>query len=58
MIFKVNVARAAHAKGVPAIVDSAVASPARINPIECGADIVVYSLTRYIVRDRTTLGGI
>ena len=34
--------------GVPLIVDNTVASPALINPIEYGADIVVHSLTKYV----------
>lgn len=51
------IAKAAHAKGVPLIVDNTVASPALINPIEYGADIVVHSLTKYIGGHGTTLGG-
>ena len=53
-----KIAKAAHAKGVPVIVDNTVASPALINPIEYGADIVVHSLTKYIGGHGTTLGGI
>ena len=44
--------------GVPLIVDSTVATPALMNPIEYGADIVVHSLTKYIGGHGTTLGGI
>ena len=51
-------AKVAHAKGVPLIVDNTVASPALINPIEYGADIVVHSLTKYIGGHGTTLGGV
>jgi len=51
------IAKAAHAKGVPLIVDNTVASPALINPIEYGADVVVHSLTKYIGGHGTTLGG-
>jgi O-acetylhomoserine (thiol)-lyase len=53
-----KIAKAAHAKGVPLIVDNTVATPALINPIEYGADIVVHSLTKYIGGHGTTLGGI
>ena len=52
-----QLAKAAHAKGVPLIVDNTVASPMLINPIEYGADIVVHSLTKYIGGHGTTLGG-
>ncbi len=52
-----KIAKAAHAKGVPVIVDNTVASPALINPIAYGADIVVHSLTKYIGGHGTTLGG-
>ena len=52
-----KIAKAAHAKGVPVVVDNTVASPALINPIAYGADIVVHSLTKYIAGHGTTLGG-
>lgn len=52
------IAKAAHEKGVPVIVDNTVASPAIINPISYGADIVVHSLTKYIGGHGTTLGGV
>ena len=48
----------AHSHGVPVIVDSTVATPALMNPIEHGADIVVHSLTKYMGGHGTTLGGI
>ena len=48
---------AKHAK-VPFIVDNTIASPALLNPIEYGANIVVHSLTKYITGNGTTLGGI
>lgn len=53
-----KIAKIAHKKGVPLIVDNTVGSPAIINPIEHGADIVVHSLTKYIGGHGTTLGGI
>ncbi|MCX4188155.1 O-acetylhomoserine aminocarboxypropyltransferase/cysteine synthase family protein [Methylophaga sp. OBS4] len=52
------VAEAAHAGGVPLIVDNTVATPALFNPIAFGADIVVHSLTKYMGGHGTTLGGI
>lgn len=42
---------------VPLIVDNTVASPALLNPIAFGANIVVHSLTKYINGNGTTLGG-
>ena len=53
-----KIAKAAHAKGIPVIVDNTVASPALINPIDYGADIVIHSLTKYIGGHGTPLGGI
>ena len=52
------IAKVAHTAGVPLIVDNTVASPALINPIEHGADIVVHSLTKYVGGHGTTLGGV
>ena len=40
------------------IVDNTIASPALLNPIEHGANIVIHSLTKYITGNGTTLGGI
>ena len=42
---------------VPLIVDNTVATPALLNPIEYGADIVIHSLTKYINGNGTALGG-
>ncbi|MBC3758020.1 O-acetylhomoserine aminocarboxypropyltransferase/cysteine synthase [Hyunsoonleella sp. SJ7] len=43
--------------GVPFIVDNTVATPALLNPIEHGANIVIHSLTKYIGGQGTSLGG-
>lgn len=43
---------------VPLIVDNTVASPALLNPIAHGANIVVHSLTKYINGNGTTMGGV
>lgn len=50
---------AVHSKaaGVPFIVDNTVASPALLNPIKHGANIVIHSLTKYIGGQGTSLGG-
>lgn len=42
---------------VPFIVDNTVATPALLNPIEYGANIVIHSLTKYIGGQGTSLGG-
>ena len=48
-----------HAKvaRVPFIVDNTVATPALLNPIRHGANIVIHSLTKYIGGHGTSLGG-
>jgi O-acetylhomoserine (thiol)-lyase len=50
-------ADAAHAVGVPLIVDNTVATPILCRPIEYGADIVVQSLTKFIGGHGTSIGG-
>jgi len=50
-------ATAAHAHGVPLIVDNTVATPILLRPIEYGADIVVNSLTKFMGGHGTTMGG-
>ena len=49
-----------HAKTarVPFIVDNTVATPALLNPIEHGANIVIHSLTKYIGGQGNSLGGV
>ncbi len=51
------IADAAHRHGVPLIVDNTVATPALLRPIDHGADIVTYSLTKYMQGHGTTMGG-
>ncbi|WP_233885136.1 O-acetylhomoserine aminocarboxypropyltransferase/cysteine synthase family protein [Tenacibaculum piscium] len=48
-----------HAKTaeVPFIVDNTVATPALLNPIQHGANIIIHSLTKYIGGHGTSLGG-
>ena len=45
------------AAGVPFIVDNTVASPALLNPIKHGANLVIHSLTKYIGGQGNSLGG-
>jgi O-acetylhomoserine (thiol)-lyase len=52
-----RLAEAAHAHGVPLVVDNTVPTPMLLRPIEYGADIVVHSLTKFMGGHGTTLGG-
>ncbi len=51
------IARIAHDHGLPVIVDNTVATPALFRPLEHGADIVCYSLTKFIGGHGTSIGG-
>ena len=48
----------AKAAKVPFIVDNTIATPALLNPIAHGANIVIHSLTKYITGNGTTIGGV
>ncbi len=50
-------AQAAHAQGLPLVVDNTVATPVLCRPIELGADIVIESLTKYIGGHGNSIGG-
>ena len=50
-------AKAAHAHGVPLIVDNTFATPVNCRPFEWGADIVVHSTTKYMDGHATAVGG-
>ena len=52
-----KVAQVAHAAGVPLIVDNTVATPALFKPLDFGADIVVYSTTKFIGGHGVHVGG-
>lgn len=52
------IAAVAHEAGVPLICDNTVATPALLRPFEHGADIVVYSSTKYLSGTGTVMGGI
>jgi len=51
-------ADAAHAHGVPLIVDNTFATPVLCRPIEWGADIVVQSATKFLSGHGTVIAGI
>ena len=50
-------ADAAHAHGVPLIVDNTFATPVNCRPIEWGADIVTHSTTKYMDGHGACVGG-
>ena len=50
-------AKAAHAHGVPLIVDNTFATPVNCRPIEWGADIVIHSTTKYMDGHGAGVGG-
>ncbi len=50
-------AKAAHAHGVPLIVDNTFATPVNCRPIEWGADIVTHSTTKYMDGHGAGVGG-
>lgn len=52
-----TIAGVAHANGLPLVVDNTVATPVLFKPIEHGADIVCYSLTKFIGGHGTSIGG-
>ncbi|HEX7834425.1 MAG TPA: aminotransferase class V-fold PLP-dependent enzyme, partial [Pseudolysinimonas sp.] len=53
-----GLAEAAHAAGIPLIIDSTIATPYLNRPIEWGADVVIHSATKFLGGHGTTLGGV
>lgn len=51
-------AKAAHAHGVPLIVDNTFATPVLCRPIEWGADIVMHSTSKYMDGHAVQVGGV
>ena len=50
-------ANAAHAHGVPLIIDNTFPTPVNCNPIKWGADIVTHSTTKYLDGHGSAVGG-
>ena len=50
-------AKAAHAHGVPLIIDNTFATPVNCRPFEFGADIVTHSTTKYMDGHGAAVGG-
>jgi O-acetylhomoserine (thiol)-lyase len=51
------IADIAHRHGIPVMVDNTVTTPALLRPIEHGADIVLYSLTKFLGGHGVHIGG-
>ncbi|MBO9630976.1 MAG: O-acetylhomoserine aminocarboxypropyltransferase [Shinella sp.] len=53
-----GIAEVAHRHGLPLIVDNTMATPYLVRPLEHGADIVVYSLTKFMGGHGNSMGGV
>ena len=51
-------ADAAHARGLPLIVDNTTPTPYLVRPFDHGADVIVHSATKYIGGHGTSIGGV
>jgi O-acetylhomoserine (thiol)-lyase len=52
------IARIAHQRGVPLVVDNTIPTPYLCQPLRWGADIVVHSLTKYLGGQGNSIGGV
>jgi O-acetylhomoserine (thiol)-lyase len=53
-----GIAEVAKAHNLPFVVDSTLASPALLRPIEHGADVVIHSASKFLVGNGTSIGGL
>jgi O-acetylhomoserine (thiol)-lyase len=53
-----GVSKIAHDNGIPLMIDNTLASPALLQPLRHGADIVVHSATKFIGGHGTSIGGV
>ncbi len=53
-----ELARIAHEKSLPLVVDNTLATPYLFRPIEHGADLVVHSLTKFLNGHGSAVGGV
>lgn len=53
-----SIAKIAHKKGIPLLVDNTLASPWLCRPIELGADIILHSTTKYFSGHGAAMGGV
>jgi O-acetylhomoserine (thiol)-lyase len=52
-----TIARIAHDHGVPFMIDNTVTTPVLFRPFEHGADLICYSMTKFIGGHGTSMGG-
>jgi O-acetylhomoserine (thiol)-lyase len=53
-----GISKIAHAHKIPLVIDNTLASPALLQPLRHGADVVVHSATKFIGGHGTSIGGI
>lgn len=53
-----GVAEIAHASGIPLVIDNTAATPYLCEPLRHGADVVVYSATKFLGGHGTSIGGV
>src|SRR6185295_8748219 len=53
-----GVSKVAHDNKIPLVIDSTLASPALLQPLKHGADIVLHSATKFIGGHGTSIGGV
>jgi O-acetylhomoserine (thiol)-lyase len=53
-----GVAKVAHDNKIPLVIDNTLASPALLQPLKHGADVVVHSATKFIGGHGTSIGGV
>ncbi len=52
------VARVAHAAALPLLIDSTFTTPYLMRPIECGADLILHSATKFLSGHGIVIGGV
>ncbi len=53
-----GVSKIAHDNNIPLVIDNTLASPALLQPLKHGADVVVHSATKFIGGHGTSIGGV
>jgi O-acetylhomoserine (thiol)-lyase len=53
-----GVSKIAHDNKIPLVIDNTLASPALLQPLKYGADVVVHSATKFIGGHGTSIGGV
>ena len=53
-----GVSKLAHDNNIPLVIDNTLASPALLQPLKHGADVVVHSATKFIGGHGTSIGGV